>query len=275
MPVDSSAPRLRVPIDWQLPTAVARRLGERSGRQRAMSADGHLLLVLHEPPVPGSSQRAGRLFWRDPKGNWRSSSHGQGVQSLFGHLAEHAERVERLEKDLEGADSADDYYALLRATAPLHRTARNLHATLQQARELVPDDADLINARDQSGDIERALDLIHSDAIHGLDFTIAKHVEDQAEATYQMSVAGYRLNLLAAAFFPVATIGTIFGMNLSHGLEGPNYTGVFWVLLIFGLISGIMLTMLIARKPTRKAARKRPPKLDALKGRSAATYPRA
>jgi Mg2+ and Co2+ transporter CorA len=262
MALDSTAPRLRVPLDWQLPPAVARRLGERSGRQRAMSADGHLLLVLHEPPVPGNSQRAGRLFWRDPTGNWRSSSHGAGVQSLMGHLTEFAERVERLEKDLENADTAGEYYALLRAVAPLHRSARNLQATLQRARELVPADTDLINARDQSADIERALELIHNDASHGLDFTIARHAEHQAEATHQMSVAGYRLNLLAAAFFPLATIGTIFGMNLTHGLEGPNYSGVFWALLMLGLMCGIVLAVIIARKPVKPAAmlaRKRPP----------------
>lgn len=259
MALESTAPRLRVPIDWQLPANVTKRLGERSGRQRAMSAEGHLLLILHEPPVPGVSHRTGRLFWRDPAANWKSSSHGAGLQAMSGHLAEYATRVERLEKELENADNADDYYALLRAVGPLHRSARNLHATLQQARELVPDDPALINARDQAGEIERALDLLHNDASHGLNFTIARHAEDEAEATHQMSLAAYRLNLLAATFFPVATIGTVFGMNLSHGFEDPKYHGLFWVLLIFGLMSGIALAVLIARKPLRPV-RKRPPK---------------
>ena len=259
MAADST--RLRVPIDWKLPVAVARRLGDRSGRQRAMSAEGHLLLVLHEPPVPGMSERIGRLFWRDPAGNWRSSSHGTGIQALMEHLTEYADRVDRLEKELENADNADDYYSLLREVAPLHRSVRNLHATLQQAREMVAEDADLINARDQAGEFERALDLVHSDAAHGLDYTIARHAEHQAEAAYQMSVAGYRLNLLAAAFFPIATIGAAFGMNLPHGFENPKYSGIFWLLLTIGLISGIALTVMIARKPSRDGVNKRPPKL--------------
>ena len=266
MPVDSSAPRLRVPLDWQVPAALTRRLGERSGRQRAMNSEGHLLLILHEPPVPGNSQRTGRLFWRDAGGNWKSNGHGAGVQALMGHLAEYADRVERLEKDMERADSADDYYALLRGVAPLHRSARNLHATLQQAREMVPDDGDLINARDQSGEIERALDLLHNDASHGLDYTVARHAEHQAEVTHQMSVAGYRLNLLAATFFPIATIGTIFGMNLTHGFEGPGFGGLFWFLLVFGLMSGVALAAVIAKRPkapSRSRSKMRPPKVDA------------
>ena len=180
------------------------------------------------------------------------------------HLTEYADRVEQLEKDLEGADNADDYYSLLREVAPLHRSARNLHTTLQEARELIPDDADLINARDQSAEFERALELVHNDASHGLNFTIARHAEHQAEATHQMSLAGYRLNLLAATFFPIATIGAIFGMNLTHGLEDPKFTGIFWLLLVFGLMSGIMLAALIARRPValiRSSASKRPPRM--------------
>jgi hypothetical protein len=245
-------------------SALVGRLGERAGRQRPMNAEGHLLLVLHEPPVPGTSQRSGRLFWRDKTGTWRSSSHGAGIQALTTHLAEYGARVERLEKDFENADSAEEYYSLLRSVAPLHRSARNLHATLQQARESIPNDNDLINARDQAGEIERALELLHNDASHGLNFTIARHAEHQAEATHQMSLAGYRLNLLAAAFFPIATIGSIFGMNLAHGLEGPNYTGVFWFLLVLGLFAGMVLAWVIAKKPVRTLSapkNKRPPKI--------------
>jgi Mg2+ and Co2+ transporter CorA len=247
---------MRVPIDWQLPPAFADRLGDRAGRQRAMTADGHLLLIVHEAPQAGVSERAGRLFWRDPTGNWRSNSLGAGFQSLASHLNEFVERVEALEKRLDAAQSADDFYSLLRTSAPLHRSARNLHATLQQAREFVPEDRDLINARDQSGEIERGLELLHSDAIHGLDFTIARQAEDQTEATFQMAVAGYRLNLLAAMFFPIATIAAVFGMNLRHGLEFDNTGAVFWTLLVVGLACGVLLTITIAKRPVRLPRRK-------------------
>jgi hypothetical protein len=221
-----------------------------------MSADGHLLLVLHEPPQPGVAERTGRLFWRDPEGTWRSKAFGDGPHALKRHLAEFADRVEQFEKQWQTAASAEDYFFLLRGIAPLHRTTRNLHATLQQARELVPEDRDLINLRDQVGEIERALELLHGDAKNGLDFTVAHQVEQQAERTYDMAVAAHRLNLLAATFFPIATLSTIFGaiygMILAHDEQGKHSwstPALFWWLMGFGLLGGVMLGRLIARKP--------------------------
>jgi len=39
-----------LPTSWDIPQSIRRRLGNRVGRQRSMSADGHLLLVMHAPP---------------------------------------------------------------------------------------------------------------------------------------------------------------------------------------------------------------------------------
>src|SRR5262249_10514536 len=202
--------RLLIPPDWQVPGLFTNPLGDTVGRQRAVTAEGQLLLGLHEPPLTGVPERTGRLFWRDPEGTWKSKSLGEGPQALKQHVAKFAERVEELEKQWQTAGTAEDYYLLLRAIAPLHRTARHLHATLQQARELVPVDRDLLNLRDQVGEIERAIELLHGDAKNGLDFTVAHQVEQQAERTYDMAVAAHRLNMLAATFFPVATLSAIY-----------------------------------------------------------------
>jgi hypothetical protein len=246
--------RIQLPPDWQVPDVFTQRLGDTAGRQRAMAAEGHLLLVLHEPPLPGVPERTGRLFWRDPEGTWKSRPLGDGPQALKRHVAEFAERVDALEKQWQTAATAEDYYLLLRAIAPLHRTARNLHATLQQARELVPEDRDLINLRDQVGEIERSLELLHGDAKNGLDFTVAHQVEQQAERTYEMAVAAHRLNLLAATFFPVATLSAIysavFAMILAHGEQGWSTTALLWcVPLGIGLVCGVVLARAITRKP--------------------------
>jgi hypothetical protein len=218
-----------------------------------MTAEGHLLLVLHEPPRAGVPERTGRLFWRDPEGTWKSKGLGDGPQALKRHVGEFAERVEELEKQWQAAGTAEDYYLLLRAIAPLHRTARNLHATLQQARELVPADRDLINLRDQVGEIERGIELLHGDARNGLDFTAAHQAEQQAARTYSMAVAAHRLNMLAAAFFPVATLSAIysaiFGMILAHGEQRWSTPALFWSLLGLGLVCGLVLARAIARKP--------------------------
>jgi hypothetical protein len=248
--------RLSIPVDWHVPALFTHRLGDAVGRQRVMLADGHLLLVLHEPPAVGVPQRTGRLFWRDPHGAWRSRPLGDGAQGLKRHVAEFADRVEQLEKDWQAAVCAKDYFTLLRTVAPLHRTVRHLHATLQEARELVPGDRDLINLRDQVGEIERTLELLHGDAKNGLDFSVAHQAEQQAERTYDMAVSAHRLNLLASAFFPVATLSTIysaiFGMILAHGQQEPqewSTPGLFWFLLGLGMVTGLILARGIARAP--------------------------
>jgi hypothetical protein len=221
-----------------------------------MIADGHLLLVLHEPPAAGTPERSGRLFWRDLQGAWKSKGLGDGSQALKRHVVEFADRVDQLEKQWNTAETAEAYYKLLRSLAPLHRTVRNLYATLQQAREMIPEDRDLINLRDQVGEIERAIELLHSDAKNGLDFTVAYQLEQQAERSYHMAVSAHRLNLLAATFFPLATLsgvyGAIFGMivaNHAHPEHGWSTPGLFWGILGVGMVCGFVLARLVARRP--------------------------
>jgi hypothetical protein len=239
-----------IPADWDVPPVFAERLGDAAGRQRAMSADGHLLLILHQPPGVGEPDRRCRLFWRHPDGSWRSNSLGDDVQALRRHLTEFADRVEKLEKEWQSARTAQDYYLLLLAVAPLHRTSRNLHATLQQAREAVPSDRDLINFRDRAGEIERSLELLHGDAKNGLDFMVAYQSELQSHRMYEMAVSAHRLNLLAAVFFPIATLAAVFGMNLAHGLDvETGGTVVFWIILLLGGMAGSLLAWAIAQKP--------------------------
>jgi len=238
-----------LPPDWELPEVFSRRLGDKAGRQRVMSADGHLLLILHEPPKPGEAERIGRPLWRDSDGNWRSRGVGEGPQVLSRHVAEFTLQIDALEKLWEEASTATDHYLLLRTIAPLHRTIRNLHVVLQQAREWAPEDRDLINARDSVGEMEREIELLHGDVKNGLDFTIAHQAELQAEQARNMAVAGYRLNLLAAIFLPLGTLAAVFGMNLVHGLGGLDNPAYFWGLLGIGLTAGLVLARMIARKP--------------------------
>ena len=247
---------VQFPLDWKAPALFAKRLGDQVGRQRVMSAEGHLLLVLHAPPAAGSAERRGRLFWRAADGGWRSKPLGDGVQSLKRHVGEFAERMELLEKQCLAADGAETYFRLLREIAPLHRTARHLHAVLQEARELAPEDRDIINLRDQAGEIERAFELLHGDAKHGLDFTVAHLAEKQSQRTLEMAVSAHRLNLLVSTFCPVATLSAIFAavfammhVRRDHGLDAVNTPALFWIAMAAGLVGGLLLGRLIARKP--------------------------
>ncbi len=248
-------PRSILPAVWEVPPEFRRRMGAAAGRQRAMQADGHLLLVLHKPPGPEEAERKGRFFWRKPDGMWSSDDLGSGPNALQRHLTEYADLITKLDHQEDNARTADEYFAILSATAPLHRASRNMHHALQQAREAFPDDRELINARDRAYEIERNAELLYSDARNALEFAMAKRAEEQAASSHQMAVSAHRLNVLAAFFFPIATFSAIFGSNLRHGLEGfDERTGplAFLVLLAAGLLCGFVLKAVVNAGHRRK-----------------------
>jgi len=80
-----------------------------------------------------------------------------------------------------------------------------------------------------------------------------------------MSVSAHRLNLLAAFFFPIATLSTIFGMNLTSGLERAAAPIPFFLLVGAGLAFGLTLQSFLtpdAHEPASKKDRldqRRPP----------------
>ncbi|MEB3358033.1 MAG: hypothetical protein VKK04_15000 [Synechococcales bacterium] len=58
---------MKLPPSWNLPDQIRNRFGQKSsGKQRAMLAEGHLLLVLHQVPSPGDRTRTGIFYWRKP-----------------------------------------------------------------------------------------------------------------------------------------------------------------------------------------------------------------
>ena len=236
-----------LPAVWEVPPTFRARLGDDAGRQRAMSHDGHLLLVLHAPPGPDEIERRGRLFWREPNGAWHSTEQGAGKAALGRHIDEYAELLENLERRWREAQTAEEYFAVLNAAAPLHHAARNMHHTLQQAREAVPADRDLINFRDRAYAVERTAGLLCDDTKNALDFAVARRAEEQARTAHHMAVSAHRLNLLAAFFFPIATLSAMFGMELRNGLEKYDAPWPFLGVLGLGLMAGLVLTSFITR----------------------------
>ena len=238
--------RTIVPETWDIPSQIRDRFGDSAGRQRAMYAEGHLLLVLHEAPEADDLERKARIMWRNPAGVWAWDKDGSEVNLLKRHVSVFSEKVEALETELQNSAGAADYFRLLQAVAPLHRTSRNLHSTLQQARDLVPGDRDLIVARDVAGDIERAFELLHMDAKNGLDYTVARQTEEQAERSYEMTNSAHRLNVMAAIFLPITALTSIFGMNA----PGPQlFSHFFWAIVVGGILAGVLLAQSIVRKP--------------------------
>lgn len=241
-----------IPHNWAVPTKFRERLGENAGRQRAMLHEGHLLLVLHEVPKPSDPERRPAIFWRAPDGAWKASS-GRGGLSALRDLVESFAKVSlELEKKLDEARRASDYFEVLSQSGPLLRTARNQHKALQEAREGVASDRDLILVRDTMSDVERTAELIQFDAKNGLDFTIARRSEEQAVNTDHILETNHRLNLLAALFFPVTALGSILGMNLVSGYETRNAPWLFWATTVFAILIGLLVRASFAAKNPRR-----------------------
>ncbi len=248
-----------IPANWQVPRQFRDRLGKGPGRQRIMVAEGHLLIVLHEPPDADDTDRMGRVFWRNPDGNWMPKALRHGDHSLGELLVEYDRAIDELDDREERADSPEEYFAILKDLSPLVRSANNLHNTLQKAREAMPEEKALIGLRDSAYAMARRVELLAADTRHALEYRIAMQAEEQAKNSEKMATASHRLNLLVAFFFPLATIAGIFGMNLHNPLKDiSERTGAMFLIgvLLLGLILGAILTAFVTL-PVPKRSRRR------------------
>lgn len=233
---------MNLPQTWDLPDEIKVRFGQkRSGRQRAMLADDHLLLVLHKAPPPGKREREAVYFWRKPDGSWEYSGKGSGLRRLINHVQAYSSAEEQFSREYEQAQDAAGYFQILEKVAPLHHASRNLYTTLQAAREAIPHDRDIIDLRDWAYDLERTLDLLYMDTKNALDFHVAKQAEEQARLSVQSLQVADRLNVLAAIFFPLMAISSVFGMNLRSGVESDS-VWIFWLTPLIGIILGLVIS---------------------------------
>jgi Mg2+ and Co2+ transporter CorA len=97
--------------------------------------------------------------------------------------------------------------------------------------------------------------LLYEATKNTLEFSVAKRAEQQARSSYQMEVAAHRLNLLAAFFFPVATLTAIFGVNLKHGLESYPPPWGFMTIIAIGLALGAVLAVFVSRRRPERPTR--------------------
>lgn len=226
-----------IPSGWELPPALLFRLGRKVGRQRAIAADGHLLVLLHAVPSADQDEREARVFWRQPDGTWKASK-GKGLRGLVEHLAEYQTALDVLEADEDNAASAEDFFSLLERCTPLARSCRNMHATLQSARDLATADLDLLSCRDEAYGIERNAELLVSEVKNRFELYVAQKTEKMTQDSHLMAVQGYRLNTLVALFFPTATLAALLGMNVPSGLEATPAPLGFLATLVAGAALG-------------------------------------
>lgn len=240
-----------LPRAWDVPAEFRARLGDEAGRQRLMQADGHLLLVLHARPSPGQATRFGKTFWRKPSGEWKPVAMNHNQHPVDELLDDYQRMLDSLDRDEGDAHAAADYFDLLTALTPLVRSLHNLSAVLQEARGACREDRGLILVRDRAYGLSRRAELLQQDTRNTLDFVIARRAEEQAESARRQAGAAHRLNVLAALFFPVATLTAVFGMNLDHGLEAWNDRHAPLPLLAVlggGLAAGAVLAAFVTRR---------------------------
>lgn len=244
--------------DWTVPQIFRDRLGDEPGRQRTMEADGHLLMVLHKAPKVGQTMRAARILWRDPGGDWACNDGTNGLSALKQHLREYDDVLMSLDDAEHNAAGAKQYLQVLTRLAPVLRAARHQHATLQSAREAIPKERPLINARDHAYRLERTIELLMSDARGSLDVATLQQSEEQATSNAAMARASHRLNILAALFLPLATISGLLGVDFPHPGKNGNFLPLwqpsyypFWGMVGIGLAVGIFIAIIISRRQSR------------------------
>lgn len=229
---------MTIPPGWELPQEIKQRLGQKeAGKQRAMVAENHLLLILHKVPKQGSRKRTGIFFWRPPDGSWKCSGGGEGLGKLRSHVKAYSDAEQALTAHYEQAATAADYFHLLENIGPLSRATANLSSALQAAREAISHDRNIIDLRDAAIDLSRTLELLYDDTKNALDYALAKQAEEQARLSQKSVRTAQRLNILAAIFLPLTALSSVFGMNLHSGLEDQSIS-LFWLVLIAGIFLG-------------------------------------
>jgi hypothetical protein len=232
--------KMRPDYDWKLPEKIIVRLGQSSyGRQRAIFEENNLLLVLHSPPEIKSYKRETVVFLRQPTGVWKWNGRDDGMGRLKRLLLAYEEQSGKFLEEFQKADTSNHLFELLTKLNSVKRAANDLYNTLQSGRDHVKVDNELIEARDRAYEISRNCELIYLDAQTALNFKIAKNAQDDADAAKLVLKAQHKLNILAAIFFPLTALTSIFGMNLPSGFDkfGPVS---FWLVFICGLIIGSM-----------------------------------
>lgn len=239
-----------IPPTWNLPESIKRRLGQTTyGRQRVIIEEDHLLLILHKAPGPDDGTREGVLFWRTPTSEWQASRGAGGATAIKRHVQTYVDEEHRLTQIYEKSPPVSGLFDLLEALTPLVRAARNMHDAIQAAREAMPGDAAIIEARDLAYEVSRNLDLLLEDTRNALQYRTAREAEEQARLGQEALRASHRLNTLAAMFFPLTAMASVFGMNFAHGWPTDKPI-LFWTVFAVGVTLGFIMKSWVVRPST-------------------------
>ncbi|TAE76388.1 MAG: hypothetical protein EAZ84_07520 [Verrucomicrobia bacterium] len=234
-----------LPAVFSLEEDLLDHLSNRPGNQRCVVGRDELLLVVHEVPRPGVPEREALFFWHRGDGVWVDGEGGLGLRRLGELLDRYARVIDEKEELVEEADTAAEIFELVRASAPLSRSTRNLMVAIDHAVEQDEDNRELKSYRDRIRELERAAEQLNHDARLTLEYWKAERGEEQQESAEKLNKIAFRLNLLAGFFLPLVALGGLFGMNV----DLPDFVqGWFWVIFFGGLVTGGTLVWLVGRK---------------------------
>ena len=241
---------LTLPSNFHLEPKLLEKLSGRPGHQRCIEGAGELLLVLHEVPQPRIPERDPLYFWKRRDGSWNQSS-GAGLSELAALLERYAKAIDGHEEVIDQAGTAKELFDILHHSTPLCRSNRNMVAAFEQVLAIHPDDRLIMGFRDRAKEIERAADLLNTDARMSLEFLRAELAENYARAGARLNRIAYRLNLLAGFFLPMVALGGVFGMNV----DLPSWTKpMFWMILLAGFTVGGTLLYFVGRQTGKSAS---------------------
>jgi len=240
-----------IPSNWQLPEHFRGRLGVSAGRQRLMANDGELLIVAHAVPKTGESIRHGILFWRTLQGEWKASNGDPGKIAIANLLDQFDRRLDEFEHLEAKAQRSDEYLPLLDGLAPFVRSIRHFYDVLQEARQSAPEVKELIDVRDRAYEISRSAELLYQDAKNSMEVAVVRRAEEQASASERLARSSHRLNTLAAIFFPLATLGAIFGTTLTENWTWSQSSLPFALFVSAGIVLGFVLFAFIDQRPAK------------------------
>jgi len=238
-----------IPKAWEIPEIFRRRMGLEVGRQRLMNEEGHHLAVLHELPTTGDrGVRQPALFWINDKAEWKSMPNSGGRSAMKQLVQDYYDKVMQLDIDLtaiSGDDAAEEVHGVIDQAAPLARAIRNVAIVMEELRLVLPSDREVLIIRDIAVAAERSGDLLLNDAKSTLDYVTAKNAMIQAKEAKTAAKEAQKLNRLAALFFPLVTLASLFGMNAPAKVmkEGSVY-----IVVIIGLLMGAMLWAILRKK---------------------------
>ncbi len=233
-----------LPEDWTVPEPLFALLGRSLEKQRCLKKEGHLLIVLHEPPKEDAMEREGFLLWRNPEGDVRALDNPDGHLRVMDTLSRYEKRLEVLGDQIDRHPDARTLFHIQKTLQPISRALRNFYNTLHVAVEAHPGDPVLTSLSDHALKLDRESDFITTEAKAALDFIMAEEAEAQSEANLEMTRAAHRLNRIVALFLPMTALASLFGMNLVSGLEStPPW--LFWLVFFGGITLGWVMRQVV------------------------------